>query len=212
MNKIKYSMLAGVLCVLALPVNAMIITFDFRTNNLGQNQQTYTYSQGGVNLSVEAWSTVDDLATRSRQDIRSNNSGIGVEGLGSTQINTSGFPDVAEWLAFSADIGEIVSVGIGRLGPGEEADLWASSAANIDLTPGNFQFLSTVNGVGSINPQFEAVNTGTLDWLLVASSVPVQSGFRVATIDVYLTESGMPVLFLIGLAGLVWSRRLAAAR
>ena len=205
MNILKFVSLTIVMFLLSLSASAAIVTFDFTLNSDGQNQHTFTYNLGGVNLAVEAWSTADGLGTRDAQDIRSNGAGLGVEGNGSTQINTSGFPPVAEWLAFSSDIGSIVSVGISSLGAGEEADFWGSSAANFNL--GDFTFLGTLNGIGAVDVQNMAVNPGSHPWMMVASSVPVQSGFRVATIGVEVPEPGMLGLLAMGLAGIAWVRR-----
>jgi len=205
-NYFLTALAAALLCA-ASSANAAIVTFDFTLNNDANNNPSYVFNTGGVNLSVSAWSTPDSLATRISQDIRQNSAGLGVEGNGSTQINTTGFEPVAEWLSFSTDIGKIIGVGISSLGPGEEADFWGSSAASFNL--GDFAFLGTLNGIGAIDVQHRIVDPGSQPWFMVASSVPVQSGFRVATIDVRLSEPGTVGLLAIGLLGIAWIRRRA---
>lgn len=196
----------------ALSANAAIVTFDFTLNRDANNNPVYNFNTGGVNLSVEAWSTTDLTSNRASQDIRQNGAGLGVEGNGSTQINTPdpGFnvTGIAEWLSFSTDIGDIVGVGISSLGPGEEVDFWGSNAASFNL--GNFDFLGTLGGVGAIDVQNMSVNLGGQPWLMVASSVPMKSGFRVASIDVELPEPGTMGLLGLGLMGVAWIRRRAA--
>lgn len=212
----KNTLLATVLLLATFSANAMVVRFDLRAtrpDNVANNEPTWTFSSSGINLMVEAWSTTNQLATRVSQDIRQNGAGLGVEGDGSTQINTSTTFDTtpasgntnAEWLSFSTNVGEIVGAGINSLGPGEEADFWGSSAANFNL--GDFDFLGTLNGIGAIDIQTMAISLGTQPWLMVASSVPVVSGFRVAWIDVELPEPGTIGLLVIGLLGIAWKRR-----
>ena len=199
---------------MALSAHAAIVTFNFTINKDANNNPSYVFSNGGVDLSVSAWSTANGLATRDSQDIRQNGAGLGVDGNGSAQVNTPapGFPDtgIAEWLSFSTNVGDIVGVGVNKLGPGEEVDFWGSDAADFNL--GNFDFLGTLNGVGAISIQDMAVNLGSQPFLMVASSVPVRSGFRVATIDVALPEPGTLGFLFMGLLGMGFLTTIARPR
>ncbi|SLN12632.1 hypothetical protein [Oceanibacterium hippocampi] len=207
-------LLVGALATMAMvgTAHAALVTFDFTSSgpfgNQGQNQHSFTYSQGGANLTVEAFATPDFLTTVNSVDIRTNANGLGAEGNGSTQINNpGGLPPTAEWLSFFTDLGKVVSVDIWQLNNGEEADFWAQQAADFS---GAFTFLGTLVGSSAVNPQSQAVDLAGAPWLVVSTGNP-ESGFRVASVTVDVPEPMSALVFGFALAGLGLALRRRAA-
>lgn len=199
-------MLAASLLYAVSSANAGLIKFDFSGAgpfaNSGNNQTTFDYSLDGVNLSVAAYETPDSLATINAADIRNGGNGLGVEGNGSTKVNNpGGFPSIIEWLGFSTDTGNIVSVGIWNLNNGEETDFWSA----LDANGNGFSFLSTLSGTNPINPQYQSVDPQSEPWLLVSTGTP-ESSFRVHSVTVDVPEPSTIGLLVLGLLGLGYTR------
>lgn len=188
------------------PAEAGSIACDI-PNLANLHTQTFTCGED-TDVGLSAWSNTEAFSDPADAvDLRFNNTGVGVDGGGSAQVNNGDTPFYAEWIAISSST-YIDGIGIAAANSNDDILLFASDTPDPNTATVLFNlFPGVLSGGGSSVDWFYFAPTTLYVLAGVTTDQTLNSGWRVGAVSV--PEPLTLALFGTGLVavGLRYRRR-----